>query len=240
MSHTFSMSKTPSKALIILNESVKSAPVQLSDLEAQVKAELQILVKMEAASAMRALRFGIVMHHIKAKLKHGEFQPWIAKTFAGRGYRQCNYYMRLAIAFVDTMRLNEQEVFALPGAQLELTLDVQDSTTRAVIEKAAKFIGEHSLTELLIKYDIKSVGLKKELDDAKNAESDESALPLEEQIRRRRELVYGETTEHLSFVRKTLTSPEQLQLLEPSQLDTIEQELVELRAEIAKVRKPSA
>lgn len=231
------MSKPSSRVLVLLNETIKSAPaVQLSDLARQARDELVQIAQMEGAAAVRALRFGIVMHHIKSKLDHGKFQPWLAANFTDVKYRQLNYYMRLAIVFADSMRLNQAEVFALPGAQLQLPLDGQDGATRSVLEKVAKFVGDLSLTELLIKHDIKSVGLKKELGEGAE-DIDESNLPPDEVLRRRRDEIFGGTIEHLGSLHKVLTNTESLTLLDNTQLEAIENKLVELRAAIAAVRK---
>jgi hypothetical protein len=207
-----------------------TAGAHLNDLSAQAVREMQFISNLEGAAATRAIRFGIVLHHVKAKLEHGKFLPWINDTF-GANNRQCRYYMKLALVFIESMRLNRDEVLALPEAQLELAIDQQDSSARSVLEKVAKFVGTQSLTELLIKHDIKSVGLKKELGEgAAPDDEDLSKLPLEDQIRIRRERLFGRTSEWLTHLRKSLTKPEDVQLLDKTQIETI-------RADIADITK---
>lgn len=233
------MSTKPNKtnALEVIAESqITTAKWQFEDLSRQIREELEFISRMESAAAVRALRFGILMHHVKAMLPHGKFMPWQVETFPGIKRSQCGYYMRLALVFIETMRLNKAEVLALPEAQLELALDKQDSSARSVLEKVSKFVGTQSLTELLIKHNIKSVGLKKELGEGAADDDDLSKLPLEDQIRIRRERVFGRTSEWLTHLRKQLTDKEAVQLLDNTQIDSIRAELADLNKTLDAVR----
>jgi hypothetical protein len=90
-------------------------------------------------------------------------------------HRQVNYYMKLALVFLEKAKVTKPDLLALPGDQLTLDLaDTHEATQ--FLGKLHAFTGGRSLNELLIKYDIKSVGLKKELDAEKDAEEPPAAL----------------------------------------------------------------
>jgi len=167
---------------IIAKAQMSTTGGHLDDVTEQCIHELKMISSMEGAAALRALRFGLVMHQAKALVPHGGFITWQKTTFEGKSRAQCNYYMQLALVFIASMRLNAVEVLKLPNAQLDLALADQEDTTRRVLEKAAKFIGETSLNELLIKHGIKGVGLKKALEAAKAKEEGEPAAPDAEQL----------------------------------------------------------
>ena len=130
----------------------------LPKLPLKIRTELAAIHRLESQAASRAVRLGLWLWQAKAALKHGEFQPWIKSHVEGVGYRQCAYYMKLALTFAEKSKLDDRGLAALCAHDFDdATLD------SSALETLAKFVGDYSLTELLIKHGIKGVGLKSEL-----------------------------------------------------------------------------
>lgn len=151
------------QALTLLT--AKSASVHFSQDDAcrVLLEKMAMLAAHEARAAQFGVQIGVMLWQTKAALPHGEFQGWIKQHIVGRSYRSCAYYMKLALIFVEKVK---------PGAQLLETLISVDlgaekhtASEKIILGELEKFIGENSLTELLIKHGIKGVGLKSELAD---------------------------------------------------------------------------
>lgn len=80
--------------------------------------------------------------------------PWVEQNLT-TGQRWVNYTMRLALVFFEKSRVSKSDLLALPGEQVELGLDGQHGSQCVFIEKAVKFVGELSTTELLQKHGIR-------------------------------------------------------------------------------------
>lgn len=151
------MASTSDKALSIL---VKSAPgsALLPKLPKQLTSELALIHKLESQAAGRAIRVGLWLWQAKEVLKHGEFKPWIEKNVEGKSYRSCAYYMKLAMTFVEKTRVSGESLHALVNHNFKNAPKSKDA--KAAVDALTGFVGELSLSELLIKHGIKSVGLK--------------------------------------------------------------------------------
>lgn len=141
---------------ILESEQIRTTGADLKDLGQQALAELDAIRQMETGAALRALRFGLVMYRVKATVKHGQFQPWQKKTFGGTAERQCQYYMKLAAAFVERAKLDVQGVLALPAANGELLPAKQSGAARSALEAAIEYIDGRSLNECLADEGIKA------------------------------------------------------------------------------------
>lgn len=240
------MSKTKHALSLIADSAFAVAKSETEVLQNTTAEQLAGVAALEGQAAMGATLAGINLHRVKASTKHGEFGKWldqICTTSANLGVkpRQANYYMRLAAVFLEKSRLSKSEL--LTG------LDGAEETARAPLVSALKkFVGEHSLNELLIKNDIKSVGLKSALALEEAPDGEESP---EAKLARSRASAWEESYAAVQRIRAALTEPAQLQLLtDPAQIETIKNEAVEitqlaearlkaLRSAIANVSTPA-
>ena len=178
--------KTDSKnqALVLVNTPEWAvAGDEVKHLQDLAVEQLGAISKMENAAAMGSIIAGLTLHRVKASMKHGTFGKWLDQIRTGGAnlekrpsgsflevtQRHAQRYMSLALHFLDECKVQLPELLALPGDQL--TLDLADGHDHNdLLVKLRKFCGSCSLNELLIKHDIKSVGLKKELTAQKAGE----------------------------------------------------------------------
>lgn len=145
---------TKKAALVVLSDKANwNRPVPISKLQQVAIQQIQHVRLLERESALRAVLCGFALHHIKAKLKHGEFMPWIKKQFKGAGHRQANNYMRLAAVAVERAKVTRNQLQALPSD--DVSLDVSDAQARRLMANLTKFVGDKSLNELLREHGIK-------------------------------------------------------------------------------------
>lgn len=239
------MSKPSSKALVTLTnlktgpqpeDGKLAGPANLEQLCARANEQYAAIRDSDRSNSLRGVFLGVLFWQIKNECGHGQFMKIASERMRDIPVRTRNELMKLALTFVERTKLALPERFNIPDAQLALTLDDARGTEKEMVTRALSFIGELSLHELMIKHGIRAVGLKKDLTE-EASEADDSNLPVEEQIRRRREQLFGGSIEHLNFLHKTLTVTENLTLLDNTQLEAIETKLVELRAAIVAVRK---
>lgn len=175
------MMNTKTNALAIVNApewAVKNDGVK--KLQEAAVMQLGAIAEMENRAAMGGILAGLTLLRVKASMAHGAFGKWLSQIRTSGAnlpkinHRQANYYMSLALVFLERAKVTKPDLLALPGDQMALDL-ADNHEARAFMEKLRKFTGEHSLNELLIKHDIKAVGLKKEL-SAKKARED--AVPV--------------------------------------------------------------
>ena len=166
-----------SQALSLLT--AKSAAVHFSQDAARQRLldTLAAIARHEAQATKFALQIGVILWQAKAALPHGQFQPWIKENIAGKSYRSCAYYMKLTMAFVETARPGAALLECLSGIDFEKDTGF-DYNEHATLAAIAKFTGDLSLTELLIKHGIKGVGLKGELTEG---ETPPALSPAEQQ-----------------------------------------------------------
>ncbi|OAM89317.1 hypothetical protein OH491_13665 [Termitidicoccus mucosus] len=168
--------------------------------------QLAAVGQMENKAAMGGTLAGLTLLRVKASMERGRFDGWLAEkeksTTGGRikPSRSTAYnYMKLATVFLEKAKVTKPDLLTLPGDQLTLSEISAEGDARELFLKLQKFTGGHSLNELLIKHDIKSGGLKKEL--AKPAPDDEPAPPPtpEEMFEMARDEIGGalERIEHL-------------------------------------------
>jgi|SRR5581483_10068492 len=224
------MSSSKSYALSLVAETKSLQSKDLTGLVNATLRQFELIQKLEGEAAFRAIFTGLGLLQVKTSIKHGHFESWL-KNHVPKSLTSCNFYMRLALAFIEETHATKAELLAISGASFELS--TTDVDGRRFIKRMEKFVGELSLTDLLIKHGIRGVGLKSSLCDG--ADDDEANLSPEEQLKRARERVFGETAEHLLSLRKTLTDTSRLQLLRPSELIRIDSELAELRRAIATI-----
>lgn len=189
------MSQSPHKNALTLVASpeLRVTTNEITKLQDVAVQQVAAISLMETRAAAGAILAGLTLHRVKASLAHGEFGKWLEQMSTNvdiskgsnshRGGNlpkikraQVNYYMRLALAFLEKAKVAKPDLLALPGDQTELSIEGTSGPARRFMEKLAGFVGELSLNELLIKYGIKGVGLKTEL------EAGESAKPEGEDI----------------------------------------------------------
>lgn len=151
-----SMAKTNTvSALALIGSSeLKADSKQLALLQASAAEQFRRLRLLREEEALRGLLLGLTLHRVKASLPHGQFGKW-SKAQATFGERWVNYLMKLALVFIDKAKATKPELLACPGDQTELTLDTLEGEQRRFVQKATKFVGKHSLAELLDLHGIK-------------------------------------------------------------------------------------
>lgn len=146
----------PANAVVVLNDAALTVQKQqLVALQSSTVKTLSLIQHEEQANTLRRVLVGFALHRIKASLKHGEWMPWLKKGVKGKGYAQCNFYMRLATVAAEEMRVTRPELLALPGDQSELSLDTAEGEARRFMEKLTKFVGDKTFNELLDEHGIK-------------------------------------------------------------------------------------
>jgi hypothetical protein len=130
-----------------------------------VAEQLNEIERAERMTPRRAVAVGLMLHAVKASLKHGEFTPWLKQTLTalkfgtlGTAQVKASYYMRLALAFVDQAKPSRPELAALPAGGLVLDLEAATGPAAKLIKRLDEFCGECSLQELLEEHGIKSGG----------------------------------------------------------------------------------
>jgi hypothetical protein len=145
---------TVSALALIGSSELKADAKQLALLQASAAEQFRRLRLLREEEALRGLLLGLTLHRVKASLPHGHFGKW-AKAQATFGERWVNYLMKLALVFIDKAKATKPELLACPGDQTELTLDTLEGEQRRFVQKATKFVGKHSLAELLDLHGIK-------------------------------------------------------------------------------------
>ena len=114
-----------------------------------------MIKRLEGEAAVRAIVGGLGLHAVKAQIGHGKFLPWLIKQSQAVGNRQCRYYMRLALAFVEHSQVPQPEMLAVSESGFQLT--VRDGLAGKFADRIDAFVGGKSLNELLDEYGIKDV-----------------------------------------------------------------------------------
>lgn len=194
----------------------------LAKLSEVAVAQVAAVGELESKAAIGAVVAGLTLHRVKASVPHGKFGDWQAKHLTkihgwskATAAKNVSYYMRLSQIFVEKTKIERPALLALPGDQL--ALDVGDShQAKEFFTKVSKFVGGISLTDLLIKHGIRSVGLKKEL-----ANDDDAPAPgaAEDYFAQVAERIYG--------FRQIVANRESLLRLTPQQLDTLKAEVTD-------------
>jgi hypothetical protein len=130
----------------------------LARLQIATVEQFRVIGRMRGEEALRSLIAGLMLHRIKASLPYGEFGKWTKRNLQQFGDRWVNYLMRLALIFVQASKITKPLMLAMPGDQTELALDSMQGQQRAFYERAMKFVGRHSISELLDKHGIKETG----------------------------------------------------------------------------------
>ena len=167
---------------------LRADKAQLVLLQKGVIEQVHVMRRLRGEEAMRGLLVGLTLLRIKASLPGGQFTGWLKEHITVFKDRYCRYLMQLALVFVERTKASKPELLALPGEQVELSLDGKEGAQRKLFEKAAKFIGEHSITELLEKHGLKE---KKKLGgprESADAEPEAPATPEQLAARARTDL----------------------------------------------------
>lgn len=207
------MAQAQLTALSLLSDSaLRPTGDALSRLQAQTVVDLQQIQTAERRTAQDALRLGIRLHAVKLALPHGSFLTWQAQHLDGIGRKQVNNYMRLAA--VAAPKLGRKALVSIVACQ-------EDDDTTARLER---FVGESSLTDLLIKHGIRAVGLRSEL-TAPNPQE----LPADRQLELAIEKTWEESWTSVERMRDILTNADRAKLLsDPHKLATLKSEIVEI------------
>jgi len=147
---------------------------EVDKLKDAALAQLEAISQMESHAAMGGVLAGLTLHRVKASMPHGEWGKWLRQIGPSGSnlkvtHRHANRYMALAFEFIKREKPTMPDLLALPGDQTVLELS-DNHETKNFLEKLRAFVGECSLNELLIKHDIKAVGLKTKLAAQKAAE----------------------------------------------------------------------
>lgn len=232
------MAKPAKHALTVLAQPDLRVTQQddLKKFSAAAVEQCRAVTRHEAHAAAGAVLAGLALHRVKASLQHGEFGGWIAEKLANANFwtpatakLNASYYMRLALAFADKVRADRDMLLALPSDATSLEL-ADTEGGRKLAAALEKFVGAHSLTELLIKHGIKGVGLKTDLDAEANAEDEANLTPEQRAARAQalREATWAAAWNGVQQVRTTFTDPNTLQhLTDPQQVEQLKDELVE-------------
>lgn len=145
---------TSSAIVLIKDPELRVRDEHLAKLQAETLAQFVQIKRIRGEETIRSLMAGLMLLRIKESMP-GEFGRWCDKELYLFGRRWVNYLMRLAMVFTVKSRLTKPMMLALPGDQTELKLESLQGTQHAFIEKALKFCGDLSLTDLLAKYGIK-------------------------------------------------------------------------------------
>ena len=224
------MSNSPQKHALALISRPEFAVAkdELKKLQASAIAQVRAVAELEAKAGMGACIAGFTLLRVKRSTPHGKFGAWIeASAKNGVGHRQANYYMRLAMVFLEKSKVQAPDLLALPGDQLSLEIG-DNHAAKQFFTKLQKFVGDHSLTELLIKHKIKGVGLKTELET--EADDEDDAPPPGQA-----EDYFTEVAERVYGFRQLVTSRENLARLTPQQLETLNQTVTDSVAEFRRL-----
>lgn len=150
------MAKNTIVALSLINSADLIAKDDaLERLQAGAVMQYQRLRSIRNEETLRGLMLGLMLHRIKHSLPYGDFGKWTATNMPRFGTRWVNYLMRLSLVFVEECKVTKPHLLAVPGDQTELQLDGLQGMQRTFMVKALKFVGDHSLSELLDKHGIK-------------------------------------------------------------------------------------
>ena len=219
------MTQTTHALALISSADLKVSADNLALLQQSVTDQFRRLRALRGEEALRGLLLGLTLHRVKASLPHGEFGGW-AKQHATFGDRWVNYLMKLSLIFIDKAKATKPELLALPGDQTELSLDGMEGAQRTFMTKALKFVGEESLSDLLIKHGIKGVGLRTELAAKAAAEHPADAATAAVMASER---AWKESWDAVQRVRSALSEPDQLHLLtDVKQIEILKAEGLEI------------
>lgn len=154
-------------ALTLLNSSAIKAPGN-GDVEKWqecVAGQMDEITRSERMTPRRAVVVGLMLHAVKASLKHGDFTPWLRQTLTrlkfgtlGTAQVKASYYMRLSLAFVEDTKPSAPELAAIPAGGMVLDLDSAAGSAAKLVKRIDSFCGESSLNELLVEHGIKHAG----------------------------------------------------------------------------------
>lgn len=240
------MPKTAKYALKVLAApELRAAKPDLKQLQAAAVDMLQGVSNSENRAAKAAPIAGILLLRVKASLPHGQFTPWMEKLTGEEkdkdgkaqkrttgallprlSVRQLQYYMRLSLVFLEKTKLEKPDLLALGDGKTALDLGDKHKA-KDFMAALDEFVGDRSLNELLIKHDIKSVGLKTELDQENEDEDDDDELTPAQKAAQERESAWLSLWNPSQEIRAALTDPNKLQLLDAKKVEQLKDELVE-------------
>jgi hypothetical protein len=179
----------------------------------------------EGSAARHALSLGALLWQVKSAKPACGFQEWIEKNVPTHGYRACAYHMKLSMVLAEKAKLTQDEWNALPTLGSKAP---KGGHAKAAFQKIGTFVGELSLTELLIKHGVKTVGLKSEL----MAGDDGSAAPNTDSDG---QMFFAEIAEQLDGYRSVVLDRARLVKLDGKQLDALKREIDQTRSEFLKL-----
>jgi hypothetical protein len=190
-----------------------------------VEKRLGKIFRTEFEAAFNAVAVGVMLWQVKVASKHGTFQPWIKEHCGERAYRSAAYYMKLAVKFAEKAKLTAEECIAV--AELK-TKAPKGGPAKSAFDKLETFIGENSLTDLLIKHSIRSGSGAGEIESSDDGAP--AALPAGGE-----QLMFAEISGHLFGLRESVLKPENIMRLEPKQLEALKTEIEHTRTEFLKL-----
>jgi hypothetical protein len=211
---------------VIASPELRAPAAEIDQLKEAAIAQCAAITDLEGKAAIGGILAGMTLHRVKASLKHGEFGPWLNQISTSGGnlkikHSQASNYMRLALVFIEKADAQKFEMMALTGGGELLDL-TETSQGQSLASKLQKFVGDSSLNELLVKYNIK--GVTREGDEP----ADKTKVGVTKDF-------FADVAEHLDGWRKIVTSRESLMRLSPQQLDLLQQSVSDGYAQFRKL-----
>lgn len=226
---------SPQSTLALFTDKrVKATGERLLAIQKATVQSVQLIRRMESEAALRAILVGSQLYVIKTSLEHGKWGPWQAENLDGIGQRQSNYYMKLAGVFAAKSGIKPSELAdVLAETDAWNRKSALSAPAKRFVKKATEFVGDESLTDLLIRENVRSVGLRKELDAPKGKKESAKA-----KAKRLRAQLWDDTFQNINWLDETLTKPERVELLDdPQRLAEMEEHFTKLKTAARKRRK---
>jgi hypothetical protein len=220
------MSKPTTKALVTLSNLKPVTTVEagqlptvgnLDALFAKANAQYAAIKQGDRAVTLRAIFLGILFWQIKNECPKGEFMKLATERMPEVARQTRQDYMKLAIVFVEKTKLALPSHFDIPDAQLALSIEDSAGSKHEMVTKAFSFIGDLTLTELMIKHGIRGVGLPAQLTEG------DATPPAPNEA----DEFFAKVAENLYGIRTFATDTTSIMRLTPAQLDTVDQTMTD-------------
>ena len=153
---------------------------ELPALQARLLNQIAVMRQLRKEESLRGLLVGVELLRMKESMAYGTFGPWVREHMVHFGPRYGQYMMKLALVFLAAKHVSDGELLAQPDATTALAPAGLDGAQRRFVEKALKFVGSHSLSELFEAHGIRET---KALGGAREkGEGEAAAAPDAEQL----------------------------------------------------------
>jgi hypothetical protein len=150
--HHSPMSKSKPATTVALatvsHPELKASDQRLALLQNSVIEHFKTMRRIRGDESRHGLAAGLLLWTIKESLPHGEFGAWAESNIEGFGKTYRAYLMKLALIFIEKMKVQRPEMLAVRGDQIELALDKREALIVRFEERVSKFIGDQPLSVL--------------------------------------------------------------------------------------------